>query len=424
MALSYIDITSMPNKLEYYSGEDIDTRGLVVHGYDENGNDLGAITSFSFTGVASPKRGCKGRSDARVSTAGAIISSWSGRRSPVKKNNGGDCYCFIGKNIVTDTSFGGNWCLFIGISDTESKASIDMASDGNKGAGKRTINGIDYWCHLSGSNANWGGATPSTITNPLGLPVVENDQSLHTVNTDPTDEQFKKYIRILNYEQLGGAVTIEYQGKIVQYGITVTSSSGVASGNVYIGDSDNVPRKIINMHIGDSDNHPRKIVKAWIGDANNIPRLFWDNTNSFNLFTQSGITINYRNQPGYGGQLAFQSNGTVYGSQSANTNGMFSVPIPARFNTIKIDIESGGRTYAYNYCEFMLYDAPGITGYYVGDYSGHRLLYKALVDYNVGIYSLSRQTIEIDVSNINTDMYVAFHRCDNWTRLYSIKAYV
>ena len=222
MSISYIDITSLPNKLTYNAGESIDITGLVVHGYDENGNDQGVINNslLSISCEGGTHTGMTATSNSVVSTGGAVISSWSGNRSPIKKRNDGDCFVFIGKNCAYDPLYGSNWVLFIGISDTEEKAALDMSGDGGKGAGKRTINGIDYWLHLSGSNAGWGGATPSTVTNPFNLLVIENDQSLHSTNTIPTDEQVKKYIRALGVKYVGGAVTISYNGMFTQYGIS------------------------------------------------------------------------------------------------------------------------------------------------------------------------------------------------------------
>lgn len=44
---------------------------------------------------------------------------------------------------------------------------------------------------------------------------------------------------------------------------------------LYIGDSNNKPRKVKNFYIGDSDNKPRKVKRAYIGDSNNKPRLFY-----------------------------------------------------------------------------------------------------------------------------------------------------
>lgn len=48
---------------------------------------------------------------------------------------------------------------------------------------------------------------------------------------------------------------------------------------LYIGDSNNKPRKVKSFYIGDSSGKPRKVKRAYIGDSNNKPRLFYKSAN-------------------------------------------------------------------------------------------------------------------------------------------------
>lgn len=128
----------------------------------------------------------------------------------------------------------------------------------------------------------------------------------------------------------------------------------------------------------------------------------------------------------------------VRGDQTANTTGMFDIAIPADYNKLYIDIESGGSSGRYNLSTLYLQDAYGITGYNGGQFAGNRLMNVQFCNYSMSAasinaqqgvtinstspYSLSRQTVVIDVSSINVDMWVGWHRCDNWTTIYSIIA--
>ena len=231
---SYIDIVTMPDKLTYSDGETISIRGISVHAYDGNGNDLGELPldSLKHTTRASVHTGITancdpditGSSNAIISTAGTTISTFSGGRSPVTKLYDGDGAFLIGKNVM-GTSWGGNWCEFFGMSDVQSAAIVNMPTQ-TPGAGKVTINNIDYYISGPASNGSWGGATPSTVTNPLNLPVV-SDVQLNAPNSSMSIAQVKYVIRSLNLLWVGGAVTITVvreDGKElnVQYGITVS----------------------------------------------------------------------------------------------------------------------------------------------------------------------------------------------------------
>ncbi|MBO5971350.1 MAG: hypothetical protein J6S14_22990 [Clostridia bacterium] len=231
--VDYIDIHTLPIKLVYEDGEVIDITGIVVYGYDNNDNFVRQIPfeSLLHTPVASPHTGITancdpsvtGSSNAIVSQAGAVISTFTGNRSPVTKLNSGDAACLIGKNVM-GTGWGGNWCEFFGISDVQSAAIINMPTQG-AGAGKATINNIDYYVSGPASNASWGGATPNTITNPLDLPVI-SDKQLNYPNGSMTIAQIKFIIRYTNILWVGGAVTVytyREDGKELhcQYGITV-----------------------------------------------------------------------------------------------------------------------------------------------------------------------------------------------------------
>ena len=144
----------------------------------------------------------------------------------------------------------------------------------------------------------------------------------------------------------------------------------------------------------------------------------------------------YRNQSG--GQFALQADGTWYGSQSSNTCSMWNIPIPAAYRKLIIDIYSTGNSGQYNLSTLYLRDAYGVTGYYGGNFAGNNLKTVQFTNYSssvsdlnnqegvemnaTSVFTMNRQKVTVDISEIESDMFVGWHRCDNQTRLYSITA--
>ena len=247
---SYIEVTTLPNTLNYQKNDNIDITGLSVHAYDENDNDLGEVPLeyLEYTKKAKVHTGITAKSNSLVSTGDTLLSSWNGSRSPVKKDNSIPSACMLGKNTASD-AWGGNWCAVWSISDSSEGASITMADQGSINPEKRTLSNIDYYIEFNHSNASWGGATPETITNPLGLPVLENKQ-LHQTNQGSTDAQVKYVIRYLEVLWDGGAVTLSAiapSGKVMktQYGIGVSPFSA----NVSVNTHDYVPPQNLSVNV-------------------------------------------------------------------------------------------------------------------------------------------------------------------------------
>ena len=161
-----------------------------------------------------------------------------------------------------------------------------------------------------------------------------------------------------------------------------------------------------------------------------------DTYKDFKLFDQPNLRTDFQYQSG--GPFVKQSDGSWYGSQSANVAQMWSVPIPKKYRLLAIDMESTGRRGSYNLSTIYLRDAYGVTGIYGGNFAGNNLKTINLVNYSstseaineqYGVkiqsstpYELSRQIVLIDISGIETNIFIGWHRCDNATRIYSITA--
>ncbi len=162
----------------------------------------------------------------------------------------------------------------------------------------------------------------------------------------------------------------------------------------------------------------------------------------FDLLSQPGLSIAFANQYNTVGDASqFVLTGDpiqAYGKQGANSNNSFSVVIPKEYKTLQIDIESGGRNGYYNYCSLSIVSAFGVTGYFPDDYLGERFKLVDILKWPripeqiasqpgvvimpASTYSLPRQIVSVDISDISQDCYLNFSHCDNWTRIYSIKA--
>lgn len=131
----------------------------------------------------------------------------------------------------------------------------------------------------------------------------------------------------------------------------------------------------------------------------------------------------------------------VYGYQTSNTCSMLNVAIPAGYKKLYIDIEAGGRNGSYNLSTMYLRTAYGVTGCYDGQFAGDNLKTVSFCNYSStydqlaaqsGVsglatgsgraYSVTRRIVTVDISDLSVDAYIGWHRCDNWTRIYSLVA--
>lgn len=128
----------------------------------------------------------------------------------------------------------------------------------------------------------------------------------------------------------------------------------------------------------------------------------------------------------------------IDGPQTANNTAMFDVAIPKDYNLLSIDISGSGSNGAYNLSTMYLRDAFGVTGYNGGQFAGNGLKSVDFINYartaqsinsqpgvtinSISPYSLSRQTVLIDISEFDVDIWIGWHRCDNVTTIYSITA--
>ena len=162
----------------------------------------------------------------------------------------------------------------------------------------------------------------------------------------------------------------------------------------------------------------------------------------------SNVLAEKNNSPGIN-YYHYQYDGTTPSSYRVdidsygNTTGMFNVFVPSRYRKLYFDVEATGQgspwgpTY-YNISGIYLRDAYGINGYYNNSFTGAALksvylCYAAWtaeqINAQTGVvinstspYSLTRQIVEIDISDIDEDIWVGLHRCDNSTTFYSIEA--
>lgn len=124
---------------------------------------------------------------------------------------------------------------------------------------------------------------------------------------------------------------------------------------------------------------------------------------------------------------------------SANIVGMFDVPVPARFNRLLVDVSVTGGG-GYNVSSIALCDQYRIYGVYnTTEFGGNDLRRCHFTDYSEtveelnnqpfvtmntsSISSLSRQTVVIDISEIDEPLYVGLHKCDSNVTIYSIRAF-
>lgn len=149
----------------------------------------------------------------------------------------------------------------------------------------------------------------------------------------------------------------------------------------------------------------------------------------------------------YGSWWGYKANSTVpagyivYAQQSANASGMFvDTVIPARFNRLLVDVYANGSHGSYNTSAINLVDSYGLKGVYsTNEFTGTVLRRCFFTHYGRSVeelnnqegvtmhtdspWTLTRQTVEIDISDLHQDLWVGFHRCDCEVDIYSIRAF-
>ena len=175
-----------------------------------------------------------------------------------------------------------------------------------------------------------------------------------------------------------------------------------------------------------------------------VSRYELDNPDTDYYFTKGD---SHGNWWGYQGNGSVPAGYMVNANQAANSSGMFvDTVIPARFNRLLIDVDANGRQMQYNTSGIFLVDRYGLEGiYWHGEeeaddiFAGNVLRsamftswYYSVQDLNnqdgVALttdsqWTLPRQTVVIDISDLNQDLWVGFHRCDCYVNIYSIRAF-
>ena len=144
---------------------------------------------------------------------------------------------------------------------------------------------------------------------------------------------------------------------------------------------------------------------------------------------------------GYQADASVPAGYIVNATGGANASGMFvDTVIPARFNRLLVDVYANGSHGQYNTSSISLLDSYGLAGVYrYADFTGQELRRAHFTCYDLSIaelnnqegvtlvtdsqWTLSRQTVEIDISDLHQDLWVGFHRCDCEVSIYSIRAF-
>ena len=144
---------------------------------------------------------------------------------------------------------------------------------------------------------------------------------------------------------------------------------------------------------------------------------------------------------------SFPSGYYIQSDQSANIVGMFDAPVPARFSRLLIDVSVSGGPSGWNVSSLALCDQYGLIGVYNDrEFASvvrrsHFTLYhnpdwlppsnveylsnQSYVDIDITSpngTNLSRQTVVVDISEIDEPLYVGLHKCDCSVTFYSIRA--
>lgn len=162
-----------------------------------------------------------------------------------------------------------------------------------------------------------------------------------------------------------------------------------------------------------------------------------DSIEVYDYLSQEGLSIS---TSGFSGGSISVVNGvnTLYASDSSNGTCSVSPAIPSNAIVLVCDMQRiSGRSGTYNTWSMGLHTAHGTTGQYSGNYSGTLLRNYTMCSYSgtvasilgqaevtfqskPDIYSLPRQIVTFDVSNIDQEFYLGFHRCDLSWRVWSI----
>lgn len=156
---------------------------------------------------------------------------------------------------------------------------------------------------------------------------------------------------------------------------------------------------------------------------------------------------------GHGSWWGYQANASVPAGYnvnagwSSNASGMFvDAVVPARFNRLLVDVYANGRTRQYNTSGLYLIDGYGLSGIYWSaldqvdrTFSGTVLRSAMFTSWYYSVeelnnqegvtlatdsqWTLTRQTVEIDISDLHQDLWVGFQRCDCEVNIYSIRAF-
>lgn len=149
----------------------------------------------------------------------------------------------------------------------------------------------------------------------------------------------------------------------------------------------------------------------------------------------------------HGAWWGYQINGSVPAGYAvkafhyANASGMFvDTVVPARFNRLLVDVYANGSHGNYNTSSLVLLNSYGLNGVYeYSCFSGQELRRAHFTCYTLSVeelnnqegvtmttdsqWTLARQTVEIDISDLHQDLWVGFHRCDCEVDIYSIRAF-
>lgn len=155
----------------------------------------------------------------------------------------------------------------------------------------------------------------------------------------------------------------------------------------------------------------------------------------------------FRKGDSHGSWWGYQANASVPAGyivdawSSANATGMFvDTVVPARFNRLLVDVNANGSHGQYNTSSISLLDSYGLSGVYrYEDFTGEVLRRCFFTDWQHSVeelnnqdgvtmhtdsqWTLARQTVEIDISDLHQDLWIGFHRCDCEVNIYSIRAF-
>lgn len=144
---------------------------------------------------------------------------------------------------------------------------------------------------------------------------------------------------------------------------------------------------------------------------------------------------------GYQANASVPAGYIVYAQANANASGMFvDAVVPARFNRLLVDVDADGNHGTFNTSSICLVDSYGLNGVFLSnEFTGTVLRRCRFTQYGWSVeemnnqegvtlvtdspWTLTRQTVEIDISDLHQDLWVGFHRCDCEVHIYSIRAF-